>query len=259
MKILTVCVLSALALVFGASANAADNSNNVVSQDYTDTVTPAHQAAYEDGVKAWNQCLREHGSRYAWNAYVHVTGDVYKYSYVTGPHSWEDFDAMRKTNESCDATWREKSNPYLQGESSTFMIDQPDLSYLPATWRNDPQPALIDVIYFTLKRGHEANEAFTSALKKIAAAAVKTKSTVYFRTLSIQAGDDGAPDYILVLPSKDWADYGKLVNSSPWPMVEKAYGKTEADALRKSLNDAIDKTSEHIDRYNAELTYSAGK
>lgn len=42
-------------------------------------------------------------------------------------------------------------------------------------------------------------------------------------------------------------------------MVANAYGQTEADSIRKSLDDSIAKMSDHFDRYNAQLSYIAGK
>ncbi len=255
MKILTVCVICALGLPAVTSAFAAEAGQAVVNRDFTDTVSPANQQAYEAGVKAWNQCLRGHGSKYAWTAWVHETGNVYSYSYVTGPHAWADFDTMSDAFKACDETWRTQANPHLKGESSTFLIDQPDMSYLPRDWTSQPQPALIDVIYFTLKPGREAHMAFTDGAKKIATAAAKAKWPYHFRILQMQAGDEGAPDYLVVLPSKSWADYGAGVDASMWKMVEGVYGKADTDALRKSLNDAIDKSSEHIDRYSAALGY----
>lgn len=259
MKILTACVAATLAVSALGSANAADADKAVVSRDFTDTVAPANQVAYEAGVKAWNQCLKEHGSKYSWSAWVHETGDVYSYSYVTGPYTWADFDRMRESGKACEATWRTQANPHLKGETSTFMVDQPEMSYLPKDWARQPQPALLDVVYFTLKPGREANMAFRDGAKKIAAAAAKSKWPHHFRFLEIQAGDEGAPDYVIVMPSKSWADYGAGLDASFWKMVEGVYGKADADALRASINGAIDKASEHIDSYNAELSYDAGK
>ena len=48
-------------------------------------------------------------------------------------------------------------------------------------------------------------------------------------------------------------------NPSLWKMMENVYGKAEAAAIRKSLNDSIEKSSSHIDSYNADLTYTAPK
>lgn len=257
MKILTVCVAAALALSTTASAFAADVNQNVVTRDFTDTVAPAQQAAYEAGVKAYNECLRQHGLKFDEIALTHETGNTYVYAYEIGPYTWADFDTIGTESKPCDATWRSQSNPYLKSEISLFFVDQPELSHMPAGWRDQPYPPLLDVMYFTLKPGHAAHEAFTAAIKKIVAASAKTKSTVYYRMLEVQAGDEGAPDYVLALGLKSWADFGAL--GSPWKMMEEVYGKADTDAIRTSLNDSIAKSSSHIDSYKADLSYIAGK
>ena len=259
MKILASCLVSALALSAVTSTQAAEANNAVANRVFTDTVAPADQQAYEAGVKAFNRCLREHGSKYSWAAWVHETGDVYSYSYVVGPYAWADFDAMREVGKACDATWRTQGNPHLKGEMSAFMVDQPDMSHMPEDWAKQEPPALISVTYFTLKHGHEANEAFTSAAKKFAAAADKAKWPYYYRVAQVLGAGDGAPDYAIVSPNKSWAEYGMEANPSFWKMIEGVYGKAEADALRKSVNDATDKISEHVDSYSADLSYIAGK
>jgi len=44
-----------------------------------------------------------------------------------------------------------------------------------------------------------------------------------------------------------------------WQMVANAYGQAETKTIRKSLDDSIAKMSDHFDKYNAELSYIAGK
>lgn len=259
MKTLTACVVAALAVSAIGSAVAADADKMVVTRDFTDTVAPAQQVAYEAGEKAWNQCLKDHGVKFDVHAYNHETGNTYEYSYLIGPVAWADFDASREQFKTCDATWRAQGNPHLKSETSAFMVDQPDMSHMPKDWMKQAPPALVDVTYFTLKPGHDAYAAFVDGAKKIAAAADKAKWPYSFRFLQIQGGAEGAPDYILVMPNKNWADYGAEANPSLWKMVEGVYGKADSDALRKAVNDAIDKTSEHVDSYNADLSYIAGK
>ncbi|MGH8213706.1 MAG: hypothetical protein ACREPP_10820 [Rhodanobacteraceae bacterium] len=259
MKTLTACVVTTLSLAAATSTWAADANQMVVSRNYNDTVAPVDQQAYEAGVKAFNECLHKHGSKYTWTALSHETGNVYKYSYVIGPYTWADFDAMGATDKDCDATWRSQGNPHLKDETSSFLVDQPDMSHMPTGWNKQPQPPLMSVTYFTLNPGHEANVAFTTAVKQIAAAAMKAKWPYYYRTLKVEGGDEGSPDYILVFPQKSWADYGMEADPSVWKMLEGVYGKSDADALRKSINDAIKTSSEHIDSYNADLSYTAGK
>ncbi|MEW9572579.1 hypothetical protein ABQJ54_12540 [Rhodanobacter sp. Si-c] len=262
MKILTVCVAAALAVSGATCAYAADDSAAVVTRDFTDTVAPAQQATYEAGEKAWNECLRQHGFKYNVVALQHATGNTYTYAYEIGPYTWADFDEMHSTEDACDATVRSQLNPHLKMETSNFFVDRPDMSHVGPggldAWRKPGMP-FIDVVAVTLNPGRAANEAFMSALKKIAAANTKTKSTVYYRVLTVQAGGEDAPDYVWVFPRKSWADYGVFVNSSLRKMLESAYGNAEADAILKSLESSIAKESEHIDSSNAGLSYIAGK
>ena len=259
MKILTVCVVAALAVSGVTSAYAADANKAVVNRDWTDTVAPAHQDAYEAGQKAFNQCLREHGVKFNMLAYTHETGDTYKYSYVTGPYTWADFDAMDAAIKPCIATWRAQGNPHLQSETGTFFTDEPDMSHMAPNWATQPPPPIIHVYYYTLKGGHDADVAFTDAVKKIAAAAKKSKWPYHFRTLQVRGGDEGSPDYLLVIQNKSWAEVGTPADPTVWKMVAGVYGQADADTMRKSLNDAIAKVSDHYDRYNADLSYIPGK
>lgn len=260
MNVLVPCLASALALAAVTSTFAAESNKANVYRDYTDTVAPANQEAYEAGVKAWNQCLKEHGSKYAWIAWNHETGsDTYTYSYVSGPNLWGDFDTMRSAFKACDSTWRKQAAPHLKRESSAFMEFESDMSNLPASWRTDPPPAMLQVLEFTLKSGHEANESFRTNMKKFAAAAAKAKWPYHFQTVSIAGGGDGSPDYLIVIPTKNWADAGSEPNPTFWKMVEGVYGKTDAEAMRKSFNDAIAKSSGHFDSYSADLSYIPSK
>lgn len=259
MKILISCVASALAISACSCAFAAQASKANVYRVFNDTVAPADQEAYEAGVKAYNQCLRDHGFKYTWGAWNHDTGNVYTYSYVAGPYTWADFDTMRSTGKACDSAWRKQANPHLKQETSAFLVSHPDMSHMPKDSDKAPPPAMLGVYLFHVKHGREAREAFTGAVKKIAAAADKSDWPGHFQTDEVNYGDDGAPDYLVLIPNKDWADVGMEANPTLWKMMENVYGKTEADAIRKSLNDAIEKSSSHIDSYNADLTYTAAK
>ncbi len=72
----------------------------------------------------------------------------------------------------------------------------------------------------------------------------------------VESGDVGTPDFILTWSAKDWADYSMDINPPFWKMVENVYGKKEAVALRKTMNDSVKESSSHIDSYNADLTYT---
>ncbi|HUA79711.1 MAG TPA: hypothetical protein VL997_05020 [Dyella sp.] len=245
----------ALALLLGSAAQAAEKPAVTVIRDYTDIVAPADQQAYEAGVKSFNQCLHQHGFKYTWTAWTHETGNTYSYSYTSAPIPWSSFDDMDAAGKACDATMRSGVNPHLKSEISAFMQVLPEMSHVPKA--ADPAPKLIEVTYFTLKPGHESSEAFMAGAKKIAAAAEKSKWPYYYQFARVIDAGEGSPDFILVSPSKSWAELGADPDPDVWKMIESVYGKADAAAIRKTINDAIKDVSAHVDSYNAELTYTA--
>ncbi|AIF47811.1 hypothetical protein HY57_11310 [Dyella japonica A8] len=256
MKTSSLRLAVALAVSCAGTAMAADNSSKVtVVRDYTDIVAPADQAAYEAGVKSFNQCLSQHGFKYTWTAWTHETGDTYAYSYVSDPLPWAAFDAMRTAGKACDAAIRSDVNPHLKSETSAFFKTLPELSHMAkGVTINSPY---IEVIYFKLKPGHEPHETFLDVAKKITAAAEKTKWPGNFAIGEVLDAGAGAPNFIVLLPAKSWAELGKDPDTPLWTMMENAYGKQDAQAMRKSLNDAIQEQSSHVDSYSEELTYKA--
>ncbi|RCS28573.1 hypothetical protein DEO45_16190 [Rhodanobacter denitrificans] len=237
-----------------ATAQAADDVR--VIRDFTDTVAPADQQAYEAGTRNFNQCLHQHGFKYHWTAWTHQTGDTYSYSYVSDPVPWASFDAMDAAVKACLGVIKSDVNPHLKSETSAFFRAMPEMTHMPKGMSMAPPP-LIEVIYFRLKPGHEPIATFETVAKKIAAAAEKTQWPHYFQIGRVQDAGDGAPDFIVVLPAKSWADLGAEANPDLWKMVESVYGKSDADAMRKSLNAVTTQQSSHVDSYNAELSYIA--
>lgn len=255
MKMFTSFAVSGIALLAAAGTYAAEADNASVTRVYNDVVEPAHQQAYEAAVKNYNKCLHQHGFKYTWLAWGHETGNTYSYSYAGGPYAWADFDTMHESGKACDDTWHKEANPQLKSESSAFLVAMPELSRMPTD--KDAKPGLINVTFFTLKTSREADDAFTEGVKKITAAAEKSKWSGHFTFYRTRGGDKDSPDYILVSPYKNWAEYGAGPNPSVWKMVEGVYGKQDTDALRKSINDALQDVSSHVDSFNAELTYTA--
>lgn len=255
MKNSTIRLALAFALACG-SAQAADNVHAI--RDFTDTVTPAEQQAYVAGSKAFNQCLRQHDFKYNLTAWTHETGDTYSYSYVTDPVPWATFDAMDAAVKACLPVIGSQVNPHLKSETSAFMQVMPELSH--RSGRKAAPPPLIEVTNFTLKPGHQAVETFMAAAKKIAAAAAKSNWPHEYQIVRLVDAGDGAPDFSLVTPDKNWADVGTEPDPGVWKMVESVYGKSDAAAIRQSINDVVARQSSHVDSYNAELSYLvAGK
>jgi hypothetical protein len=255
-KIITSCVAAAVALLGVGVSYAAETDKSNVSWVFNDSVAPADQQAYENAIKSFNKCLGQHGVKTSWMAWAHETGDTYKYSYAAGPMSWADVDTLQESSKSCQEVWRSEGNAHLKSETAAFLVAIPELSRMPA---KDAKPSLINVTYFNLNNGRGADDAFTDGIKKITAAAEKTKWPLEYTLYRVRAADKDSPDYILISPYKNWAEYGIGPNPAVWKMLENANGKQEADAVRKSINDAVKEVSSHVNSYSDELTYHAPK
>ncbi|MBN8948243.1 MAG: hypothetical protein ACTHOA_11880 [Rhodanobacter sp.] len=252
MKGIALSVLSAGLLLAMGGAAAADAPAKV-SRIYTDTVAPASQQAYLAGIKSYNKCLSEHGFKYAWTALTHETGDVYAYSYVSDPVSWADFDAMRTQGKACDATFQQQVNPHLKSESSAFIQEEAEMSH---TTPKGMSGDLMEITYFKLKHGYMHDKTFVDMAKKIAAAAAKSKWAYPYRFVRVIDGGADAPDFMVVSYAPSWAELGADADPSLWKMVEGVYGKDATTDLRKTLSEVTEMNASHIDRRDAELTYT---
>lgn len=255
MKGTAVCLISALALSGMVGARAADTAKASIMRVFTETVAPPDQSAFEAGIKSFEKCLAEHGYKFSWIGWLHETGDTYQYSFVSAPAPWATLDAMQTQGSACVASWRNDVNPHLKGESSALLEVKPELSHMGKDM--GATAALMEVTVFKLKPGHEAHEAFTAAIKKVAAAADKSGWSSHYTVVQVMDADHGAPDFLLASYSSNWTDFGKDADPPVWKMVEGVYGKTDAAALRKSLNDAVQEVSSHLDSRSAELSYTA--
>jgi hypothetical protein len=222
--------------------------------NFTDTVAPAQQHAYEEGIKAYNQCLSQHGFKFKWTAWLHVTGDVGQYSYDTDPVMWADFDAMHAADRACDEANATLVNPHVMRTTSEFLMVTPELSYLPD---NTVGTGLLEVSHLTLKFGPKAHDTFVNMAKMIIAAAHKANWANHFAILEVNDAGAGAPDFLVVEPAKDWTEVGQLMSNPPlWKMVEGVYGKSKADAMRAAVDEALVSESSQYERYSADLSYT---
>ncbi|HTX06080.1 MAG TPA: hypothetical protein VMD06_09645 [Steroidobacteraceae bacterium] len=235
-------------------AQAQDTNPTSMSYDIEDTVAPAEEAAYEAGVKSYNQCLSQHGYKFAVPALEHVTGNTYIYSYVVIVPNWAALDTNHAMAGVCDAVFEADVNPHLLSETAAVTTVMPGFSHYP----NDMAPTtpLTEVISFTLKPGMAAYNAFTNGVKAIYAAEAKSNWPYYSELDEMNYAGPGAPDFQLIIPAKSWAEIGTPESPSVWKMLANVDGQRKADEIRKSIEDAIASSEAHVDRSDPSLSYT---
>jgi len=248
---------AAAGLIIAAAARpvqAADMNQLSMSYDIEDTVAPAEQAAYEAGVKSYNQCLSKHGFKFAVPALNHVTGNTYMYSYVVMVPDWAALDTNHAMAGVCDAEFAADVNPHLLSETAAVTTVAPGFSHYPNN--TAPMTPLTEVISFTLKPGMAAYKAFTNGVKAIYAAEAKSNWPYYSELDEMNYAGAGAPDFQLIIPARSWAEIGKPESPSVWKMLANVDGQRKADEIHKSIDDAIASSEAHVDRYDPSLSYA---
>jgi hypothetical protein len=240
--------------VTAGPVQAADTTPTSMSYDIEDTVAPAEQAAYEAGVKNYNQCLSEHGFKFPVPALEHVTGNTYMYSYVVMVPNWAGLDTNHAMAGVCDSAFAAEVNPHLLSETAAVTTVMPGFSHYP----NDtaPMTPLTAVISFTLKPGMAAYDAFTKGVKAIYAAEAKSNWPYYSELDEMNYAGPGAPDFQLIIPAQSWAELGTPPSPSVWKMLANVDGQRKADEIHESIDNAIASSESHVDRYDPSLSYT---
>jgi hypothetical protein len=221
--------VAALTAVLAASMGLAQMAAAAppVTRVYVVVVPPAQDHAFNVGMKAWEKCLRGHGETQATYTYDAETGDVSRYLFLNGYNSWGAMDAHDPAGNACQVTFRTAVLPHFtQGFSDVAELNAKD-TYMPA---DDPNPApIMWVAAFRIKFGYESD--FHEGMEKFAAAAAKTHWQGHFAGYDIDGAGQGAEDFVVVWPNKNWADVGQEPTPSSKDLMYSVYGKAAADAM----------------------------
>jgi hypothetical protein len=203
-----------------------------LSRVYVVEVPAAQDHAFNQGIKSWGQCLRTHGSRRTTDVYDAQTGDLSRYLFLNHYNTWAGMDAHEAAGKACRATFVSDVLPHVGNAYSEIAELNAKVTYMPGGGDSAP-PAIMWVNGYRIRPGQ--GPAFHHALAKFAAAAAKTHWEGHFAGWDINAGGEGAENFVLVWPNKNWADVGQDPNPSAKDMMYHVYGKAAADANRRKF------------------------
>ena len=224
--------LAALTVVLAASMGLAQVAGATsLARVYVVVVPSAQDHAFSVGVKAWQKCLRAHGTKQTTLAYDAETGDLSRYLFLNHYSAWSGMDAHNAAGKACRGLFVSGVLPHVGNAYSEVAELNDKDSYMPG---GDPDPApILWVNGFRIKPGQAP--AFHDGLEKFAAAAAKTHWQAHFAGWDIEGSGQGAENFVMVWPNKNWADVGTDPNPSAKDMMWSVYGQANAEAMHQKF------------------------
>jgi hypothetical protein len=222
-----------------------------LAQRYFVKVKPGDVLQFEEAAKRHMECHRQNNDPWRWDTWQAVSGeDLGLYVYRSPGHHWEDFDGHAAIEEACMPDWLANVAQHTKSISGHIDNYRPEVSRWP---EGEEQVPLVSVVSFRVSSSRD----FNYVIKKFHQAVEKTNSPLHYAWFDLVNGGE-VPTLTLVLPHKNWAD-AKLPEKSGWPMMEEAYGRQEAEKLRKLVNKIILSESTWMLQYRADLSYIPGQ
>lgn len=218
-------------------------------------VPPAQDQAFSQGIKDWNKCLHDHGSRHTALVYSAVTGDLDRYLFLDEHGTWADMDNHDPAGKACAPTFISEVLPNAGHAFSEIAVLNSRDSYMPG---DDPDPSpMLWVDAYQIKPGRM--EAFGDVMAKFAAAAAKTHWQGHFGGYDIEGSGQDAEDFVLIWPNESWADIGRDHTPSVEDLMGSVYGKAAARGMQAKYAAAIAAHWSEGWSYEKGLSYIPGK
>lgn len=253
MRKLALTVVAVSLGAFGRPATA-DEKPGTAMEIIVIAAKPGMAVKLEEGRKKHADWHRRQNDTWAWEVWQVLTGpDSGNYVAGTFGHHWKDFDAWQEKLGKADAADFDLNvAPFVASTTTSYWNNLPEVSRPPEA--GTPVP-MIQITVWQVKPGSEG--AFMGAIKKIHEAIVKTNWPAHYYIQELVDGGE-QPTYVLVTPMKGLADLEPL--EPPFPaMLEKAYGRSDADAVMKAFNDSIVSQRSHIEQHRPDLSYRPAK
>jgi hypothetical protein len=238
-----IAVLCTVCLLVAGLAGAQE-APGTVSRIYTFKVKAGMEQQFEDAVKEHFQWRQQHGDPWTWMAFTVETGeDSGQYGFISSGHHWGDFDTYdAELREAVIANFRQTVSPYVESMENVFTESMPELSKPPG---DELELRMVQVFHYYIKFDH--GQDWTNAIAKINKALTEHDWPAHYSWSTLVNGGVG-PVYTLAVYHDSWASMAEP--DTPLPaLMEKAYGRMEADNIMQAISDSV----LHIDSWMARL------
>ncbi len=244
------CALLTATLGFSQAAAAAP-----VTRVFVVEVPPAQDHAFNQGMKSYEKCLRQHGDTRTRYAYDSETGDLTRYLFLDSYSAWGGMDDHDPARKACHALFGSAVVPHVSHAFSEVAELNAKDTYMPG---GDADPApIMWVEAYRLKPGH--GDDFRNALGMLASAAAKAHWDGHFQGWDINGAGQGGEDFVLVWPNRSWAEVGQEPHPSTKDLMNSTYGNAAASANHQKYLEAIAESWSDAWSYDKDLSIVPGK
>jgi hypothetical protein len=176
-----------------------------------------------------------------------VSGEhVGQYGYASFGHHWKDFDSHAEFDKADTADYMTNVGPYVESMVGRYYIRHPEISR-----PMEGEAPLAEVVEYRLNMAGESD--FLMAVRKVHEAIQKSNYPVYYNVNELFNGGEH-PTYVFVFPHKNWADF-EPPEETFRAMLEKAYGRDEAQSILKLWDKSVRSVRSQIIAYRPDQSY----
>jgi hypothetical protein len=203
---------------------------------------------FEQANKRHMEWHRQQKDTWAVNVWEIVSGEhVGQYGYGVFGHHWKDFDSHAKFDEADMADYSANVAPYVEPEAYVLYLYHPEMSR-----PMEGDAPLSEVVEYHLNVAGESD--FLMAVRKVHEAIQKSNYPVYYHLYELYNGGEH-PTYVFVFPHKNMADF-EPPEQTFQAMLEKAYGRDEAESVLKLLSKSVHCVRSAIAAMRPDLSYA---
>ncbi len=244
-------ILLAAALVLApALAALAQEKPGRIGRVFVLQPKPGMTQLFEEGRKRHMDWHRKQNDTWSWETWQIETGEgTGAYLSMTFGHNWKDFDDWEAKLGKGDAEdGATNLMPFVAAERNGFWMYLADVSR-PSESKEPPKMA--SVLNFLVKID-KASE-FQYAIRKFHEAIGKTNWPTHYIWYMLANGGEH-PRFVLVLPRNSYAEMAPPEVSFD-AMLEKAFGRQEAEALQRTLAKSVRRQWSELITYRPDLSY----
>jgi hypothetical protein len=249
MRFMNSLAVSTLTLLLALPAAAQQKPVTVLYSNYV-KAKDGMRREYEDAAKRHLEWHRKNRDQWPINVWEIISGErTGQYSYGIGHRQWHDFDTRGDLEQSDMADYYATADKFIDSLKVTYYIYVPELSR-PAP-AGTPQP-LVEVMRYRVKM--DSVSGFLAAVKKMHEAIQKSDAPVYYDLYQLYSGGEH-PTYVFRFPRKNFADFEPL-DPSLMAILEKAYGREEAESVMKSFSGSVVSVESEIAAARLDMSYT---